>query len=406
MDERVRLKRLEFSNNMKRVAESAHFVLIGGLRNPIPGRGRGRNGIRAGRLIETYLAALEAAYSFLVNRGWKPPLTDQSGKTSVYLCELYDVTRRGCPFTDGANGIPYIVLPCRQNTPSIEEELDYATAAAIHETLHLFNHTYRRLDEADSGADEWEWFDEATAVYMERAIRPDNRQHLRYLLDWIDEPEVPLDDVLGGYERALFVEYLCSRFGSRILTELWTDPRSDEGPVDAITRILTQHDEVSASADPSIGDVFGAGFCVESYSTVNLARDVFDRFGSRAVTESFRMATGRPAEALDESIRHLACRYYRFYPSETSATLRVVVRSDDDSRVLRASLIEVDSSTSRGRIATTTMPTESPFEWTAELPAFSSDSGDHCVLIVSNCGLADPGDLGSGVHYTIQAELI
>src|SRR5436309_2260613 len=170
--------------------ESEHFVVHFGLRNPRSGRGLGPGGVGDPVLVRTYLSALERLYRTLKSPPWnrEEPVTDASGKTCVYVCDLAQIG-----FTDPVtvldrDGVPYIGLPCRSREPLTDAVFRRAAAEAVHEATHVFNAQQRPFDAFESQW--WAWLDEAIATYMESRVLPGNQDYFRFLPDWIDHPGV------------------------------------------------------------------------------------------------------------------------------------------------------------------------------------------------------------------------
>ena len=373
-------------------------------------------------MIKAYEDSLELAHEELTSYGWSPPPPGIGGKTNVFIFELSDVIDDGYPFIDFLRkadveflaedelkermshdasedeplSSPFIALPCRHNATTSGDELQYAASAAVHEVVHLFNNTYRRLDEATSGAREWAWFDEATAVFFERFLFPKNTNHFQYLQDWADEPEVALDNEAAEYERALFAEHLCRCLSDgtlaqeadpRVLADIWTTSERDDSPLDAIATVLSKRTLVFTSSDVTVADVFGARYCVDAYFLRDWAADVYERFRGRAVAASLTCPHGETSRIESARVDHLACRYYRLYPTDAEGILTVTTKVIGQNQAmveLKTSLLEVLPNMTRGEKGSVAVDNDHS-TYTCQLPNFSTEALDHAVLVVANC---------------------
>jgi hypothetical protein len=401
--------------------ESEHFVIHYGQRNPRKGRGRGSEGVRDRILILTYVEALGNLYNIMKAEPWgrPPPVVDLGGKTHVFVFDTY-------PFMDidsfsqtapgsSAQSVPYIVLPCRNDETSTQAELQRAAAEAVHEATHVFNFT-ERPDDLLTPA--WVWYDEGFAVFMETLAVAGNPDYVRFLKNWIDRPEIPLDHRNARYQAGMFVRYLAKRLGHQFVNEVWTKSKASERPLEAIQRMLASN-QVLISPDPNVKDLFASGYCMDPFflwdhASAGLAPDVFARFGERAITDSLVLSAGAPAQTTDGVLDHLACRYYRFYLRGDVSKVWIALTPEGvvNSTRLKAEAAAVTSEGLRKGITPLRPPAEpaegEPFRLTAWLDGIDPAEIDHLILVVSNCGTrADPFD-GTDQHddekgFTIEA---
>jgi len=359
-------------------------------------------------LISSYADALERTFTTLTHLGWESPPEDMtnSGRTPVYVCEVADLTEYATPITFiDVKGVPSIALPCRYRELTMKDELVTAGTIAAHEATHVFNNTYCPMD--SDRAPMWEWFDDATAVYVEQLLFPKLPQHLRHRMDWVDEPDAALDAEWARYERALFIQYICDRpiADPHFLAKVWAESQHFDTPREALGRLIDREDGdgLFASADPEIADVFGSGYCVDSYFVSAMAPDVYARYQERAITESFRLGPRQPFSLKEnDSVDHLACRYYRFYPNDDAAKLKVTleaVTSNAGTEDLKITLLAVDTGLHRGNVARTTrLSSSEKVVLEAEISSFNPSTVDHAVLVVANCGYEDD------VEYLIKGD--
>jgi hypothetical protein len=403
--------------------ESPHFILHFGLRNPTAGKGRGGEGVRDRIVVLTYLEALERLYSIMTAAPWNrpAPIVDQGKKTHVFIYDSDPFTADD-PFSTLAPGstatsVPYIVLPCRNDETTTQAELHRATAEAVHEATHIFNFTERPFD--SMLAQEWEWYDEGFAIFMETHVVAGNPDYVRFLKNWIDMPEVPLDHPNAKYQAGMFVRYLAKRMGTAFINDVWTMSAPTEGPFQAIQRMLLPK-HVLLSPNPAVPDLFASGYCMDPFflwdhESAGLAPEVFARYGERAITDSLVLRSGSP-EATDGALDHLACRYYRFYlkgdVSRVSVTLSPDGATNGGGTQLKG---EVAAVTSVGRRVSVSplhalngRAKAESIQLSAELNDFDPAEVDHLILVVSNCGTRKNPNDGTGHHddgkrFTIKA---
>jgi len=317
----------------------------------------------------------------------------------IYVFNISELTPvDGSPFTDSdLDDVPFICLPSRSFESSVQSEMHRAAAEAVHEATHIFNHCHRPPHLVNSKA--WDWMDEALAVFMETHLIPGNHDHMRFLRNWIEMPEVPLDDWSARYQAGMFVYYL-EKCAPELVNKLWTDSLPNENPIQAISRLLpivTLTDQNFVSHTPGTHDLFASGYCLDSYflwdhNCASLAPELFVRYGERSVTESFVMRPGKVESSGFHRLDHLACRYFRFYLRGEVTGLRVEVRAEDGQQIapLKAELAIANADMQKDKVvALLPKPvdgSENTQILTAEINQLSRDALDHLVLVVTNCG--------------------
>jgi hypothetical protein len=387
--------------------ESDHFILRYGLRNPREGKGLGAGGVSDGRLLNTYLDALERTYGVMTGEPWSrdAPTVGDEEKTVVYV---FDVSESFPgyygPFTFvDLKGAPFIGLTSGSTEPTADAELARAAAEAAHEAVHVFNWQRRAI--LDPYWEQWRWFDEGMAVLLEAIVLPGNADHLRFLRDWVNLPHLPIDKDSMAYQAGVFLTYLARRTSLSFINDVWLKSGPTEKPFDTIERLLPA-DVSLFSPDPSEPDIFGAGYCVDSYFLSDNASscyipEVFSRWGERAVTRSFQLSVDRAEACAADGLDRRACRYYRIFLGESFERVRVELEPARRSPLcrLKANISEVTTQKRRGRSEflrpLRTMGLGAPTKLAAELTDIAGEV-DHLVLTVCNCG---PDD---GENYSIK----
>lgn len=374
--------------------DSTHFRIHFGYRNPPEGRGLGPAGVYDSMIVQIYLEALEQVYKTMTISPWgrTAPQTGADDRTQVYVCDPSDIfPKDASPFMHvDDKGCPFIVLTTGSVEPTRDAELHRARAEAIHEATHVLNYKQRKFESPLWLG--WAWFDEALAVYMETDLG--NYDHLRFLRDWIHCPEVPLDDWSSRYQAGMFASYLAKTMGRKFLNSVWVESRSNELPLEALSRLLGKRKRIFASADPAIRDFFASGFCMSGYFLGDYRNDslpfgLYARYGDRAVTESFRLGCGERVVGSDY-LDHLSCRYYRFYVDSAVRQVQFHICCQDgrDIDPLKAELAVVRKKNERGKVypfCRTSPPGSICAGLDLSMP--DDDQLDHLVLVVSNCGV-------------------
>ncbi|MFL6334712.1 MAG: DUF6055 domain-containing protein [Pyrinomonadaceae bacterium] len=378
-------------DTLNQTRESEHFILHFGLRNPRTGPGLGPDGVRDTTLILTYFHALEALYNTLRSKPWErePPVVGKDGKTHVYVFDSSPIT------SYDSQKMPFIILPSRSNEPTTQAELYRAASEAVHEATHLFNYSKRPF--YDLRSEPWEWFDEGLAVLMEMIVAAGNPDYFRFLMDWIDSPQMPVNDPDSKYQAGMFIRYLSKRLGLEFINDVWQNSEPGEGPLEALTRLMPAG-ETLVSSDPEVRDLFASGYCIDPYflwehASVSLAPDVYVRFGERAVSESL-MLPDDSGKTVEGALDHLACRYYRFYlrPSVQALTLTLDCENACDVTPLKAEVAVVTNDRRRLLVSPLRPHDGHPHggdgrgKLTCVLDNLDPDAVNHVVLVVSNCG--------------------
>jgi hypothetical protein len=157
----------------------------------------------------------------------------------------------------------------------------------------------------------WRWFNEATAVFMEGHVAPDNPDSIRFGLDWADFPDISLDHSSAQYQSGFFAGYLARRFDPGLISRMWQESGPEETPLETLNRLIPRQ---YRSRSKYVCRIFGE-YALDSYSvwdreSPGFAHKIFLRFSSRALTEGLVLNSAGAVTTLGE-LNHLACRYYR-----------------------------------------------------------------------------------------------
>jgi hypothetical protein len=372
---------------------TAHYHIRYGYRYRCPGTGLGVRGVRGQGMLTAYVDGMERLYRSMVSREFnrlRKPKTDASSLVRVLVFDLRDylLGGDGSPFTArGKDDVRTIALPCRNAEPLLQSCLNRAAADAVHEATHVFNYAARPRGVKDGS---WEWFNEATAVYMEARVLPGNLESIYFLMDWNDRPEVPLD--VTGYQGAMFVQYLVERYSAQLLTDLWEKSEPGEKPLEALARLS---DDSPETKPPALTDcaVF-ADYCLHAYFTCDqnsrcFRPEVYARYGWRMVSEGFQLSTGESA-SVRSSLDHLSCRYYRVELRPGANSLRCRLRSLNPSGGhLSAQIALVRRDLRREGAAIQFLPVNG--ELAADCYPAGDGGTDHLVVQVANSALYENG---------------
>jgi len=401
-------------------AESDHYTVFFGYRDPAARRsGLGIHGVRNPTLINVYLEALERLYQAMTGPVFRRPAprVDDSGRTPVYVFNIADRFASNSPFMMvDQDGIPYLGLPCRSADPTLQAAFHRAASEAVHEATHAFNWS-ARLYQGGLWQEGWHWFNEATAVFMERCLLAGNPDAIRFCLDWTDMPERPLDNRAGMYEAGMFATYLATRFRHGLISDLWTQSTRTETPFDTLNRLMQTECPELHTTEPALCPVF-AEYCLDSYflwdyQSKGFALDVYIRFGKRALADCAALAPGG-SHIFKNTADHLGCRYQRIELASGVRRLRLqaTLSSGSAGRLdIRAAVVTKDMK--RGSVVHL-VPVETPGPpetvcLVAELDPINPAATDNVVLMVANCGaraaVSNPDvPHDDGREYTIEVE--
>jgi hypothetical protein len=392
--------------NGKPARVSEHFAMFFVERNPRNARGNGLMGVHSEELVQCYIDSLEATYVDFLNSQWLEPRADpRYGKIPVYVFDTSQLVRQNAPFTyseriSGKDYYTFIGLRSEIGEPSWERVLERARVHATHEVAHAFTHAHRPIwpPEWRNG---WAWLDEATAVLAEWRLNRAAAEGRRFALEWVNLPELSLetDAWPGGYRSAWFLHYLQEKHDSNFVRDLWREPVPGESAVQAIERRLAGGPNVFRQADPRIDDVFGAGYCVDTYFTAETCEELYKRFGNRAISHSFSISPGGAASLEEfEKLKPLSSRYYRIECASGVESVTVDVNAADPRHrdVLKASVVEVKNGRRLKQAQRLAYPAEGRRSRATQLTLTYSPSAeaDYLLLVVAHVGTTAmrPGD--------------
>lgn len=375
-----------------------HFTLCYGLRNPRRGPGLSYWGVESRDLIDHYAKALDHMYAVLAGQNWTPPHKNSKGRIPVAVFYTADYNGHDASFITARGGVSVIGLRNDNGEPTYQALLDRAAVEAAHEAAHTFTHRHRPLQ--GMYTQPWEWFDEATAVFMERLAFPDKRETLRYSGHWCRRPDLSLahPDWPRGYFAGMFIEYLVKAFDLQLLHDIWHKARREDRPIDILQRLLEDRGVPIADVAAQVRDLFGARYFLDTYFDNGYAQDVFDRYGRRSVRHSLtvRKGSNKPV-AEDDGLDHLCCRYYHLFAAANVQAVEVAVYTGapPDHCRIKAALVAVEGSARQGEPVFLKRQADAGGGGTqlAGQIAFPQGEQAYVLLVVSNVNIPSVGFL-------------
>lgn len=380
--------------------ETEHFIIHFGFRNPTEGKGIGRDGVRDPTLINKYADSLERGYQVMTGEPWsrQTPIVGAHRKTLVYVFDTNAFTSYDVQM------VPFLCLSANSNEPTGQADLHLAESLAIHEVAHLFN--FRERPFYDLSAERWAWFEEAFASFLETVISPDSLAYLRFVSDWIESPNISLDEFRTGNHALVFFRYAENQLGADFLNRVWTLSEPWENPFDTMVRLMPKGKAFSSN-DPNDHDLFASGYCMDGYFLADPQSGCFmpeahKRYGDRAVDESWCLGPGE-TQTTNSFLDHLSCKYYRLYPKAGTIRLELSLLSQDSTSVhpLKVEIAIVHDRTTRGKVQRMKLAVgpEGSERLVGEV-SLSPEAIDHLVVVVSNCGMKP--DQNDNKEYTLQ----
>lgn len=301
----------------------------------------GVDGIDPPELLAAYEFALDRTYAALIAEGWAPPQPDPEAKgIPVYVFNIADsFAGRSSPFTESTRDLrnrifSKIYLRSALPPSSKDAALVQADIDATHETAHLFTHLHRPITDPQRD-DPWEWFDEGTAVALERRFCQRKAEGSLYGLYWVSRPEMGLRERTwpAAYMTGWFVGYLSQKYGNALIRDVWHQASQVAGPIAALDALLEERHKTT------FADVFSA-YSLDAFPVDLFDADVWERHGERAVSGWLRCQPGSEC-GLRGKLHPHASRYYRLDVPPGAAGLRVRLRisSHPESTHLRATLL-------------------------------------------------------------------
>jgi hypothetical protein len=334
---------------LTRMASSEHFDIRYELRDGHHGVSGSIHGVRHLNAIGVYLDNLERAFKVLTSARHKRPTTTY--RIPVYVCSIAEFLSSEHPAAIPLDekGRAMILLPSRSPESNLAHAVGRAATEAIHEVTHVLNWVKRPPKSNNLLTSLWTWFDEGTAVFMERLLLPLNQDSARYCANWVDRPEIPLDSLAAEYESGMFLGYLARRFGPPIISEVWLQAKENEKPLAVINRLVAEREPSLAPQNedevPVFGDYELASYFIWDYFSDSFAPDVFTRYRHRTLCGHQTLPAGS-CVPVHGDLDHLACRYYRFDLIDSVSEVEVELLSKRAPLV--ADLRIVNSDMSRG----------------------------------------------------------
>jgi hypothetical protein len=156
-------------------------------------------------------------------------VTVNPSKSDLGWCSYddYDIQRQGYPSFVYVNLYAIIVEDDDGAFTLTEghEELTLATVA--HELMHAIQAAF---DTVDVDSRQLEWLGESTATWAEHYVYPTFNTEHDYADDFLEMPELPLDDTRGVHEYGgyLFPFYLTGLFPDSTIRTIWENTESDK----------------------------------------------------------------------------------------------------------------------------------------------------------------------------------
>lgn len=243
-------------------------------------------------------------------------------ETHKYRIFLYDIIRvYGITYAERVD-LPSESFIVMRNTyqgfgenDDPDPEQGSAKVTAAHEFFHAVQFAY-------PVGDEWDWWMEASATFMEDEIFDAVNDYRNYLDGWFGAPELPLDSFDGGHEygSVIFCKHLAEKFGGAATIEAVWRKASRPSALQALDGALKARKRKLASGYQA--DVFSQSFVVS-----NLLKDHPQhgyeegrRYPSLNVGETF---TAYPVPSSQVNLDHLAATYLRFRPPAQAKTLHL-----------------------------------------------------------------------------------
>jgi hypothetical protein len=311
--------------------KTPHFHIHYSPRDAAGERTRG-DGVRSEDLINAYAEALEAAWTDLqmLPKEVSHPSIAAPG---VIQCVVTDVPEPVCSVVIRDEAIkPILALPCcypeLADWPAV---LDMARCSARHEPAHawacrVWSELWLGLDVLNSHrgirqllAEPAHWLSEGHAVALEAGNSPTG-YWLQHASSWCDRPEISLFE--EPYAAGFFARYLDRRLGlkpgevfSRAISTITAPPQGPDRTVhnaqrlvwQALNRVL----QPSLTAEEAWLESCRAGaFIGGSSLPADEEMAVFQRYGRRAVADSFDLRINNPTISRPYLGSSLSCRYF------------------------------------------------------------------------------------------------
>lgn len=245
-----------------------------------------------------------------------------------------------------------IVVKSQHEVPWGLGDIPTMQAVAAHELFHAVQERYPLKSGCENN---WDWWVEATATFMEDIVFPGTIDYLKFLQTWFDEPSVPLYSLKGlsshgpfpdqgpsdhHFGGVLFCRFLHQRFDLDLILDTWRRANQHRLPFEALQAILKsgrygKPRPLASSQDP---DLFGSEFLPANFFLSDSRygyKDgaLYEHFFQHAfVPRLLEVPTPKPHGG---ELYHLSAEYILVRPSKSSGSpdLTVVLgcRVDSDN---------------------------------------------------------------------------
>jgi hypothetical protein len=336
-------QRAEVYSRLKERLTLDHFIIHFAWRDSGKDGGAGIRGVGGLTLVRAYAEGLERLHAHM--RTYGRVSKAQQNFTHVYLYHLFDTSPIWHePFTHrDKHNVPYIGLPCRNAEPGIADAFKRARSEATHEATHVFNLS-ARIALADQSTirmifqePQWRWLDEATAIYMEQVCFPGQDDYLRYCMDWVDQPHLPLDSSGLQHTSCMYLKYIDQIFRKpeepegKFVSDIWQTTDPDETPCKAIARLARDRGHCPVSgALPGFAEFAKDSLFLGDPNSHGFSMDVFTRFGPPAIHERLCIGDNPQCE-----LSHLSAKHFQIMADPTKP-LKLELKQSKPNKYVRA----------------------------------------------------------------------
>lgn len=307
--------------------------------------------------IEKFAEILDNVWMKEVDEmGFEAPPSDGTeggdGLLDVYLADLDAYGFTNINIGDPVSTVHIILENDYNNFPCTQE--DCMKVVAAHEFFHTIQ--FQITDDIDN----YGWWMEASATWMEDELYPDINDYINYLDRWFQHPELPLDTFendIYQYGTSVWVKHMTENYGTEVVFDVWNNIKNGDSALTGIEKVLIAHnsslqEEVKNLRVDNLTYNYTDGEIYKYWSTdypVSIIPTSFENF-STSLT-------------INASLDILSAKYYAFYAPSGSGSLNidfdgtgevnvmlVMFKSSDDTFYDVSELI-TDSATNSGTIS-------------------------------------------------------